>query len=204
MSEDHTPTAEVVRQMAGLRQYRQDGKRYPHKPLLVLLALGNLATTGSSQVPWSQAEEQLADLIADFGPPSRTGRTQSAAYPFTRLRSDAVWLLDQDVPMDDVRPLARAGVTGRLAPHIETALCRDPDGLGAVARSLVESQFPPSLAADVLTAAGLDPEMVLGSAPAFALGERRARSAGWVVQVIAAWDRQCAFCGSSTVNSGLP
>jgi putative restriction endonuclease len=58
--------------------------------LLVLLALGRLAATGSSQLPWSQAETELADLIAEFGPPSRTGRAQSAAYPFTRLRADGV------------------------------------------------------------------------------------------------------------------
>lgn len=97
--------------------------------------------------------------------------------------------------MDAVGPLADTDVTGRLAPHIETVLRAEPETLRTVARSLVDSQFPPSLAADVLAAAGLDPGVVLGSAPVTALSSRRSRSAGWVAQVLQAWDRQCAFCG---------
>jgi putative restriction endonuclease len=49
----------------------------------------------------------LAELITEFGPPSTTIRVQSAAYPFTRLRADEVWVLDHDVPMDLVGPLDR-------------------------------------------------------------------------------------------------
>jgi len=33
-----------------------------------------------------EIESTLANLIAEFAPPSRRGRSQSAAYPFTRLR----------------------------------------------------------------------------------------------------------------------
>ena len=99
-------TSEVLGRFASLRQHQRDGHRSPHKPLLVLLALGRMAAGGSSELPWSIAESALADLIAEFGPPSRTGRAQSAAYPFTRLRTDGVWILDQDVQMDLVGPLA--------------------------------------------------------------------------------------------------
>ncbi|MDP9460507.1 MAG: restriction endonuclease, partial [Actinomycetota bacterium] len=77
---------QVLDRLSSLRQHQQDGRRSPHKPLLVLLALGRLAETGTSALPWSDAEEKLADLIAEFGPTSKTGRAQSAAYPFTRLR----------------------------------------------------------------------------------------------------------------------
>ncbi len=97
--------AAVLEQLASLRQHRQDGRRSPHKPLLVLLALGRLAGTGSSRLPWSEAEEKLADLIQEFGPTSKTPRAQSAAYPFTRLTRDGIWTLDRDVPMDSVSPL---------------------------------------------------------------------------------------------------
>ena len=80
-----------VERLTALRQYQHNGKRVPHKPLLVLMALGRLAETGSSELPWSETEERLANLIAEFGPSTRTGRRQSAAYPFTRLRTDGVW-----------------------------------------------------------------------------------------------------------------
>lgn len=109
-----------------LRLFLQDGHRAPHKPLLTLLALGRLATSDSSAVPWSVAEHALAALIAEFGQPSRTGRARSAAYPFTRLRSDGIGELDADVPMDKITPLSERNVTGRLTSPIESALRASP------------------------------------------------------------------------------
>jgi putative restriction endonuclease len=81
---------QVLERLSSLRQHQADGRRSPHKPLLVLLALGRLPESGSSSLPWSEAEERLANLIEEFGPTSKTGRAQSAAYPFTRLRADGV------------------------------------------------------------------------------------------------------------------
>lgn len=108
--------------LASLRQHQHDGKRSPHKPLLVLLALGQFAACGSSELPWSVAEARLARLIAEFGPATRTSPGQRAAYPFTRLRSDGVWQLDHDVRMDAVRPLTEQQVVGRFESSLEAAL----------------------------------------------------------------------------------
>src|SRR4051794_1822256 len=110
--------------MLRLRQHQHNGVRSPHKPLLVLLALGRLASAGSSEISWAEARAQLAILINDFGPPSKTAAAQSAAYPFTRLRSDGLWVLDADVPMDRVAPLNELDIKGRFPEHIETALKR--------------------------------------------------------------------------------
>lgn len=166
--------------------------------MLVLLALGRLVNSGSSLLPWSAAEQDLADLVAEFGPPSRTSRAQSAAYPFTRLRADGVWVLDHDVPMDRVGPLAELGVTGRFEPSVEDAFHADPSLALSVARMLVLSNFPESVAPDALAAAGLDPQVVLGG-PAPGQAEPalpvRRREPGWRAAVLQAWDRQCAFCG---------
>ena len=187
---------QVIATLTSFRQYQRDGQRVPHKPLLVLLALGRLAETGSSEIAWSEAEVRLADLITEFGPPSKTGRPQSAAYPFTRLRADGVWLLDHDVPDDNLGPLRENRVVGQLEPALDQALRANPTLIRASARRLVESQFPMTVAPDVLTAVGLDPDLVFGHDADLAdLTERRRRSASWRQAILAAWDRQCAFCG---------
>jgi putative restriction endonuclease len=189
---------EVLARLASLRQHQQGGRRSPHKPLLVLLALGRLSVTGSSALPWSTVETQLSDLIAEFGPASKTSRAQSAAYPFTRLRADGVWTLDHPVPMDNVGPLSAYHVVGRFEASLESALRHDPALVQSAARALVESHFPATVASDVLAAVGFDPDEVLRAAdvvPDPDDAAKRRRDAGWRAAVLQAWDRQCAFCG---------
>ena len=197
-------TDEVLQRLASLRHHERDGRRSPHKPLLMLLALGRLAETGSSRIPWSLAEEKLAELIEEFGPPSQTGRAQSAAYPFTRLRADGVWTLDSDVPMDRVTPL-RQGVSGRLEATLEQVLKDYPALLSTAARTLVDAHFPGTVAPDVLIAVGLDPELVETDAvTAMPVPLERRRSSAWPAAVLEAWDRQCAFCGFDGMAGGVP
>lgn len=187
---------EVVKRLATFRQHQRDGQRVPHKPLLVLLALGRLEDSGSSVLPWSVAETQLAELVSEFGPPSRTSRPQSAAYPFTRLRADGVWQIDHDVPDDNLGPLRAQQAVGHLEPRLEEALRQRPALLQTVAKRLVESQFPMTVAPDVLIAVGLDPDAVIGSVAEVTDPKyRRKRSASWPQMILAAWDRQCSFCG---------
>nr|WP_308123763.1 HNH endonuclease [Modestobacter marinus] len=191
-------SADVLAAFSSLRQHQRKGQRSPHKPLLALLALGRLAATGSSEVSWSLAEEKLADLIAEFGPASHTGRAQSAAYPFTRLRADHIWVLDRDVDDDKVSPL-RAGVTGRFEATLEQRLAEDPALVETVARTLVDSHFPPTVAGD-RRHLGFDPEVppVPGTAPVSA----RKRSQVWRTAVLQAWDEQCACCGFDGRSGG--
>jgi putative restriction endonuclease len=188
----------VLARLAALRQHHRGEQRSPHKPLLVLLALGRLTATGTSQLTWSEAEPALAGLIAEFGPPSRTSRAQSATYPFTRLRADGVWVLNQDVPMDLVGPLAAGHVSGRFEASVEAELRANPGLARSAARDLVLSNFPDTVAPDVLEAVGLDPAAVLNAVdvlPGTAVVPERRRDPAWRSAVLQAWDRQCAFCG---------
>ncbi|HET8602241.1 MAG TPA: HNH endonuclease [Segeticoccus sp.] len=182
-----------LERLLSLRQHSKDGVRRPSKPLLVLLALGRLQETGTSSLRWDESQPKLSELIAEFGPPSRTGRRQAAAYPFTHLRSDGVWSLSHDVPMDRIGPLDAEPVTGRLALPLEHALLA-PGEIERAARAIVESQFPSTVAPDVLASVGLDPELVLSTGRTVATVPERRRSSSWPAQVLAAWDQQCAFC----------
>lgn len=191
-------------QLTALRQYQGDGKRAPHKPLLVLLALGQLASTGSSTMQWSAVQLRLGALLAEFGT-GTSGGTSSAAYPFTRLRSDGVWQLSRDVPNDNLGPLNSEPIDGYFTPEIEQELLGSNESLYAVARSLVESQFPMTIAPDVLTAVGLDPDLVFAGPILLAsIGQGRKRDANWRRRIIANWDRSCAFCGFDGALHGAP
>lgn len=185
--------AEVLACLSTLRRHQHAGQRSPHKPLLVLFALGQLTATGSTALAWPDVWEKLADLIRDYGPPSATSPAQRAAYPFTRLRSDKIWTLDHDVPMDRVQPLTTNQVVGRLDPRLENVL-RDPKVAAAAARQLVDAEFPPTVAPDVLMAVGLDPDTILTTPTGRAAVPRQRRSS-WTTAVLTAWNRQCAFCG---------
>jgi putative restriction endonuclease len=192
-----------LERLTRLRQHQQDGKRSPHKPLLVLLALGQFARTGSSKLEWTLVEERLGRLLAEFGPPRRG--SSHPEFPFTRLRSDLVWQLSRDVPNDSLSSLREEPVTGQFVDDIETALEQDPGLVAQVARDLVEEQFPLTIAPDVLSAVGLDPDLVFrasGQPPA--KQEIRKRSSQWRHQILEAWERSCAFCGFDGQSAGAP
>ncbi len=66
--------------------------------------------------------------------------------------------------MDLVTPLGQGQVTGRFDDSIESVLCARPELVMLAARALVGSNFPDTVAPDVLTAVGLDPGAVLDAA----------------------------------------
>lgn len=195
-------SAEAVKRLTSLRQYQGDGKRAPHKPLLVLLALAQFQKTGSSTLQWSDVEQRLTALLAEFGPPAKGGASPS--YPFTRLRADGIWLLSRDVPDDTISPLRDGPMEGHFPAELEAALRRDPSIVITAARTLVDQQFPLTLAPDVLSAAGLDPDEVYGVSAWHTPVARRKRNAGWRDRILNAWDGACAFCGFDGRLGGGP
>jgi len=195
---------QAIDSLVRLRQHQTDGRRAPHKPLLVLLALGRLDATGSSSMDWSLVEEQLGRLLAEFGT-SSTGGATSVAYPFTRLRADGVWQLSRDVPDDKVGPLRESPIEGRFTPDIESELRASPLKLRETARSIVERQFPATIASDILLAAGLNPDVIMGySGLSTVTDTTRRRDPSWRQRVVEAWDRSCAFCGFDGALAGAP
>jgi hypothetical protein len=96
--------------------------------LLVLLALGRLATTGNRDMPWSVAEIAFADMASRFGPAQAAqGDTEViAARAFLGLSHDHFWALDAEVPDDRPRALNERRVSARLDPVLEQALRGSP------------------------------------------------------------------------------
>ncbi|MFV8129163.1 phosphorothioated DNA-binding restriction endonuclease [Streptomyces syringium] len=188
-----------MERVRNLRQWSQNGVRAPHKPLLLLYALGRFQQDADAALRFTSVEGDLARLLEDFGPNRKT----SAAYPFHHLTSDGVWEVRTDTgsgsPGSVVGKLRSSGAAGRLAPGLRAALSSEPALLGRLAHLLLDSHFPPSLHPDITAAVGLDLEAADGTA--VLLGEvakeTRRRNAELRAKVLVAYEYRCAFCGFS-------
>lgn len=194
----------------GIRQWTKNGNRAPHKPLLLLYALGRFQHDGGAPIRFEDARADLDRLLSEFGPPNPT----SAGYPFHHLVSDGVWEVrtrdGAGSPGSAIGALLAQQATGRLAADLLTALADDSPLLAHLARLLLDKNFPVSLHADICTAAGLDLEVAetaeRGPAAKRVLAgkESRARSAQFRKDVLLAYEYQCAFCGYDGLLGGNP
>ncbi|MEE1740204.1 HNH endonuclease [Streptomyces sp. BE147] len=177
---------------AKLRQWTGNGIRAPHKPLLLLYALGRFREDADGELRYSGVEEDLKRLLAEYGPANRT----TPAYPFHHLVSDGVWEVRTDrgpgSPGTGVLELRATGAAGRLVPELRAALRREPSLLGRITRVLLDQHFPPSLHDELREAVGLDLEPV---APEPLRAGRRQRDRRMREMVLTAYEYQCAFCG---------
>ncbi|MFF9088979.1 phosphorothioated DNA-binding restriction endonuclease [Streptomyces sp. NPDC014991] len=181
-----------LERVARLRQWTRSGKRAPHKPLLLLYALGRFQRDGDGELRYSAVEADLQRLLAEYGPPNRT----TPAYPFHHLVNDEVWEVRTDrgygSPGSGVRDLRETGATGRLAPGLRDALRSEPELLGRMARLLLDRHFPPSLHSELCESAGLETEP--GDVVRLPV-VRRQRDRRMRELVLTAYEYRCAFCG---------
>ncbi|MFH8385465.1 phosphorothioated DNA-binding restriction endonuclease [Kitasatospora sp. NPDC018058] len=182
--------------VARLRRWTSNGVRAPHKPLLLLYALGRYQQSADGELRYSAVEEELKRLLAEYGPSHPT----TPAYPFHHLVSDGVWEVRTDrgpgSPGSGVGILRTSGATGRLAPGLRAALGDEPPLLGRMARVLLDTHFPTSLHADLCEAVGLDLERAeTGTVNGADTAARRQRDRRMRDLILTAYEFQCAFCG---------
>ncbi len=180
---------------ASLRQWSRKGERAPHKPLLLLYALGRFQADAEGELRYSVVEAELKRLLAEYGPTRGT----SPAYPFHHLANDEVWEVRTDLgagsPGPRIRELRSSGAAGRLAPDLRRALVREPSLLARMARVLLDLHFPPSLHPDLCEAVGLEPDLLETGTPT-APG-RRQRDRRMRELVLTAYEFQCASAATT-------
>lgn len=176
--------------IGSLNQWRRGGERAPHKPLLLLYALGRLQRLGTASVAFTDAEPDLGRLLDEFGPPRKT----SPGYPFHHLTTDGLWVVRTPAgpgsPGPNLKDL-RAGAVGALDPDFAQALEKDPVLFAGVVRSLLDANFPPTLHEDILDAVGI--EMEPAELPQ--IPKARRRDPAFRERVLLAYEYRCAFCG---------
>lgn len=189
------PNTEILDRFASLQVWQRGGERAPHKPLLVLLALGRLLRSGQRLLPFHEVDEALGHLLREFGPARRTVHPE---YPFWRLQNDGVWQVRSDGPMrvregnsDPLRTeLLALGAQGGFTHDVADVLEPNHRLALAVAQTVLDAHFPASLHGDILNAVGL-----AGLAEEVAVVSRRPRDPGFRMRVLTAYEHRCAVCG---------
>ncbi|MFC6556882.1 phosphorothioated DNA-binding restriction endonuclease [Nonomuraea cavernae] len=178
-----------VERVCRVRQWRQDGRRAPHKPLLLLYALGHFQREGDAPIRFRDAEEQLQLLLTEFGPPRRS----TMAYPFFHLRTDGLWQVTGARIEPSAAALRDGDAAGRLASDLVRALRDDSTLVVRLARAILETNFESSLHPDICQVAGLrlDPAGEVAPLPV----PMPARDPEFRERVLIAYEYRCAFCG---------
>ena len=194
---------QILQAFDRIRVWQQGDKRAPHKPLLILLALGRLQRGEASTVEFSQIDAPLKTLIDEFGP---SGAGQNRHFPFWHLASDdsgSIWQLTGPAEIlqrargatPTLTELRQNHIAGGFTPDILAALQHDPGLLQEVARRILDAHFPETIQSDIQAAVGLNL-----SEPGLARSEpteygRRNRDPGFRDRVLRAYEYRCCVCG---------
>lgn len=182
--------ADLEERFGSLSVWERRGERAPHKPLLLLYALGRVLRKSQRLLPFTEIERPVAALLTDFGPPRLSVHPE---YPFWWLQSDGVWEVKADSPMaprsghSDPKKseLARANAAGGFTSDVDRLLRRNPALVRRLADILLNAHFPESFHEDLLSATGLD------DLPAIP-GSRR--DPAFRERILVAYERRCAIC----------
>lgn len=183
---------DVREQFRNLTVWSRGSQRAPHKPLLVLLALGRLLNDEAGLTPYAWIDEKLRDLLREFGPPRRSVHPE---YPFWRLQNDGIWQLvgaesvERRASNSDARKseLLKHEVAGGFTPEVQAAFRAQPDLVYQVIDDLLSAHFPETLHDDILMAVGISAPMLTAS--------RRSRDPDFRERILSVYHYACAVCG---------
>ena len=181
---------EIIGKFKNLNVWKRGNKIAPHKPLLVLYAIGKLRHRENQLIPYTEIEKELAELLSEFG----TGQSKPRPhYPFWRLREDNVWKvtdadLIEETPSGDayITDLKRHKVSGGFHEIIANHLQSD----FSLALEIIESMldhFRSSIHKDISQAVGIEHP--------FHTPNRQRRDPNFRENVLRAYEYKCAVCG---------
>ncbi len=199
--------SELLTRVDSLRVYQRGGRRAPHKPLLLLVALARLQQGKARLAPYEELREPLLRLLVAYAPPVR-GRHQPE-LPYWHLRSDGLW----EIPDAEVLPLQRGRfpllgalkeTVGGFRPEWYSALRENPRLVEEVARRLLGGHFPESLHAGLLAAVGLDldSKRTRTEPEGTVVKERPSRDPDFPRDVLRAYEHRCAVTGFRAALGG--
>lgn len=175
---------ELKKKLENLSIWKKGDQRAPHKPLLILYALGQLMNKQAKILMYSEVNEDLRNLLKEFGPPRQSYHPE---HPFVRLVKDGVWKLNTQVEDKNITDkwLKKHEVVGGFTNEVNTLLSQDHTLVREVAELVLTKHFPETVQEDILAAVGLD----------FSVGKNRGRDPKFRDRILRAYEHSCAVCG---------
>lgn len=181
----------ILKQFRKITVWKRGGERAPHKPLLLLFALGKLLNNKSRMISYKEIDKTLDILLREFGPVRLNYRTE---YPFWRLQNDKLWEVSgaEEIVLNksgdpQKTDLINYRVNGGFPKHIFDTFLADKNLLFKIVRELLESNFPSSIHEDILQSVGIDVESQSI--------EERKRHPEFRENILRAYEYRCAVCG---------
>ena len=188
----------IIQKFTTLNLWQRNGQRAPHKPLLVLYAIGKLLRDEDRLIPYSEIDEDLGNLLKEFSP--RQSR-QGTQYPFWRLQNDSVWDIphaDQITPNSagDVsrRDLLDNNISGGFHEAIAEQLQSDSTLSFEIIQRLLYIHFPYSIHEDILQAVEIEAPLQIFE-PQKQAPKQRKRDPSFRPNILRAYKCKCAVCG---------
>ena len=193
----------LLERINGLNVWKKGDQRAPHKPLLLLLALGYLANGQPRLLSFAHIEKPLAQLLENFGP---VRANYYPELPFWHLQSDQIWELSQTSGILTAsgsvsrKFLREHSFQGGFSVAVYQLLKSNPFLMQQVAMQLLEDNFPQSLHQDILDEVGLDFEAIHQPATI----KRPRRDPAFRRRILEAYDYCCAVCNFSVRMENTP
>jgi len=176
-----------------------DGKRMPHKPLLILLMLGRAQRGKLSPIPFTAIRVELEELLTRFGPPS----PPNARDPFWRLQNDPgqIWIVRDNrggrvaetTSPPTIRQLEDSGAMGSFTPDLCEAFFSQPGYAATLGARILANNFPASLHDDIAASVGLSLENE--KIPEADEPASTSRDPGFRSRILTAYEYRCAITG---------
>ena len=154
-----TDVADIRQLFKKLKVWKRHGQRAPHKPLMVLWAIGRCKKGLPRLTHFRRVEDEVRQLIHTLGLPHADMRVE---YPFWRLRNDRVWEIIGSANIRETqagdpfrRDLVRFDVRGGFTEAIYNVLRDDPLLADEIAQSVLRVHLLPMLQERVLEATGV-------------------------------------------------
>ncbi|NOU94878.1 restriction endonuclease [Paenibacillus sp. LMG 31456] len=163
--------------------WKKNGQRAPHKPLLLLYALGRLQHNETS-LPYEQVRLKLKKLLTEFGPSRKSYHPEE---PFVRLETDGIWKLTTQVDKANFsdKQLLTNRVAGGFTNEVLSLLKGNDFLIQEIAVQIVNEHFPETMQQDIFDEAGLD----------FSMKRKRPRDPHFRDKILRAYEYSCAICG---------